>query len=111
MMLIEEFHNPRPPEAGYVYLMRNETGYYKIGHSVNPRRRRKQQSREGNTVKIVLIIPTNDMIALELDLQRRYQGKQKSGEWFKLGSLDIDTILRQTPRATRYNPDTFNWKA
>jgi hypothetical protein len=110
MMLDEEFHKPRPPLAGYVYLMRNARGWYKIGHSINPRKRRAQLSSEGNTIRIVLLILTNDMIALELDLQRRYIWKRQRDEWFKLNRMDLAMIMHHHPAAVRYNPETFDWK-
>jgi hypothetical protein len=109
MMLDEEFHN-RPDGPGYVYLMQGYRGQYKIGHSINPRKRRAQLSKKDRTVKIVLLIPTSDMIALELDLQRCYQWKRTRGEWYRLERADIQHIV-QTWGAVRYNPDTFDWKA
>lgn len=108
-MLPEEFNRPCPPEAGYVYLMRNGRGHYKIGHSVNPRRRRGELSKRDKPVKIILLIPTQDMIALELALQQRYVWKRTRDEWFRLDRLDIQHIV-QTWGAVRYNPDTFDWK-
>lgn len=107
-MFYEEFHPPRPPQPGYVYLMRNKRGHYKIGHSVNPRRRRNQLSSRDCPVRIALLIPTGDMIALELALQRKYAQRRKGGEWFRLHREDIDDLVK-THGAVRYNPLTFDW--
>lgn len=109
-MLPEEFHKDRPPQSGYVYLMRNKRGHYKIGHSINPRKRRSELSSQKNPVKLLLLIPTHDMIALETDLQRRYQWKRTAGEWYRLDKSDINA-LKQIPGAVRYDPETFDWKA
>lgn len=109
MRLEEEFHKPRPPLAGYVYLMRNARGWYKIGHSVNPRRRRGELSSQANPVKIALLIPTRDMVALELALQRGYVHKRTHHEWYRLEKTDIKALV-QTHGAIRYNPATFDWK-
>lgn len=109
MMLTEEFNPPRPPERGYVYLMRNGRGHYKIGHSVNPRKRRSQLSSLDNPVRLILLIPTDDMVALELALQRLFVWKRTRDEWFRLDKSDINTIV-QRQGAIRYNPATFDWK-
>lgn len=109
-MLAEEFHKPRPPAPGYVYLMRNGRGHFKIGHSIHPRKRRSQLSSQRNPVRIILLIPTRDMIALETELQRQFILKRIAGEWYRLDNSDINDLI-QTKGAVRYNPATFDWKA
>ncbi len=95
-MLPEECHKDRPPLPGFVYLMRNVRGYYKIGHSMNPRKRRAQLSSAAHPVRLILLIPTHDMIRLELELQHRYTLKRKrhaEGEWYCLDRHDINAIM------------------
>lgn len=110
MMLNEDCHPYRPPMPGYVYVMRNGKGHYKIGHSVNPRKRRSQLSRVENPVRIILLIATPDMVALEISLQQRYAAKHVMGEWYRLNRADLNALIKHQG-AVRYDPLTFDWKA
>lgn len=96
MIYPEEMQQPTAPQAGYVYLMRNAHDDYKIGHSVNPEARRQLLSRtqrqKHRFVVLVLTIPTDDMIALELDLQRRFDHLNIEGEWFRLTKEEVTQI-------------------
>ncbi len=93
-MLPEEYKSDAPPLAGYVYLMRNEHDDYKIGHSVDPLKRRQNIAyKTGHKrLSIVLTIPTPDMIGLELMIQRRYQHLSLGGEWYRLSKQEVTEI-------------------
>jgi len=100
-MFPETFHPPRPPLPGFVYVMKNAKGHYKIGHANDKkaaRKRRSQISSLANQVSIVLLIPTDDMIALELELQHRYVLLRTRGEWFKLSRQDVHALRQLIPR-------------
>lgn len=78
---------------GYVYLIRSSDGLYKIGRSGNPNNRMR-------TFKLTLpfdveyecVIHTDDMVALEKQLHRKYTEKRIRGEWFKLSARDVKYI-------------------
>jgi len=95
-MYPEEMQPAAAPQAGYVYLMRDAHDDYKIGHSVNPGNRRKLILRESKQkhgfIEIVLTIPTDDMIGLELALQRRFDHLNIEGEWFRLSKEEVTEI-------------------
>lgn len=80
-------------KSGYVYLVKNDDGYYKIGMTKNWEDRRK-------TFNVLLpfeieythLIHTKDMAWLEHDLHRRFDHKRVNGEWFKLDDADVEYI-------------------
>lgn len=96
MIYPEELQPATAPQAGYVYLMRDAHDYYKIGHSINPQGRRKflsyTQKEKHGFVCMVLTIATDDMIGLELELQRRYSHRHIEGEWFRLSKEEVTEI-------------------
>ncbi len=96
-MFPELFNASLPPQSGYVYVMRDGRGRCKIGHSVNPRKRRGSLSSAQNPVRIILLIPTSDMIALELELQHEHRAYRPYGwgEWFRLCNAQINAIAQR----------------
>ncbi len=78
-----------------VYLMQSDdSGYYKIGVSKNPKRR-VAQLQTGNAEKIRLIESFASKIAykIEMALQNQYMPSKINGEWFKLSiENEIDFI-------------------
>jgi len=90
----------RPPKArpeksrhGFVYLLRSDTGYWKIGRTVNPASREKTFGvKLPFVVRFEHLIETNDMIALELRLHNHFSKKRVDGEWFDLSSEDTAYI-------------------
>ncbi len=70
----------------YVYLIQSlENGYYKIGVSKHPQKRRSGL-QTGNPSPIKVIDTYSSMFAhlIERTLQRRYEYLRKEGEWFDL---------------------------
>jgi len=92
--------------AGFVYLMRDHRGRYKIGHSVNPRHRRRQLSSLTRPVSLDYLIETDNMIAIELELHMRFKVKRVSidHEWYRLTKDDVQIIVREYG-AQRYVPN------
>jgi hypothetical protein len=83
------------PPAQYVYLIQDisVTGSCKIGKTNHPSRR----AREFGVLlpmktRVIHIIRTEDMQALEKQLHRLYAAKRVNGEWFKLDTEDIEHI-------------------
>lgn len=65
-----------------VYLMRAGE-FYKIGVSVNPKKRRKQmQTGCPRNIEIVYAFPDSDAYRLEGALHELYEDNRTSGEWF-----------------------------
>lgn len=90
--------SPPPPsqeKSGYIYLIRAETGEYKVGHSVDVGSRIKAFSVQPPfEYKLVHTFPTDDMAQTESVLHNRFSGKKIRGEWFALDEEDVDEIVR-----------------
>lgn len=74
----------------YVYLIRNEeTGNYKIGVSVNPRKRIKQlQTGSGEELQLIESFRSRYPRRIENALHQKYRHLRRSGEWFYLSIED-----------------------
>lgn len=80
-------------KPGYVYLIRGENGYYKIGKSSNAKNRIESLGVVlPFTIEPVCIVQTNDMHGLEKELHARFSDKRISGEWFVLNEQDVSYI-------------------
>jgi len=65
------------------------TGYYKIGKSINPLFREKTLQSEKPTINLIHTINQN----IERDLHKTYNNKRIRGEWFALTENDIKSIM------------------
>lgn len=86
---------PRPRNGvtpGYAYLMVDQNGLYKIGHSKDPSTRVKSVTSSTNRVTLVCQIETKDMRGLEWDLHKQFDAKWDHGEWFTLSPDDVEYI-------------------
>lgn len=87
----EERRKKRAP--GFVYLIRSETGYYKIGRTVNPENRIRTFSvRLPFRIEYEHLIKCADQIALEKELHTKFADKRIDGEWFELTPDDVAYI-------------------
>jgi hypothetical protein len=78
------------PIDGYVYILRAESGQYKIGRSKNPSDRLKTFSvKLPFRVEYEIVIPSSDHRLLERKLHERFAEKWIDGEWFSLAPEDI----------------------
>jgi hypothetical protein len=85
--------NRKQSRAGFVYLLKSETGHYKIGRTIDPKSRSKTFGIQlPFAVEFLAVIPADDMISLESELHRRFDEKRLSGEWFNLSDDDIEYI-------------------
>jgi hypothetical protein len=81
------------PNAGYVYLLKSSTGFYKIGRSKQPTTRIK-------TMHVALpfeietehLIECEDYIEAETLLHNEFKAKRMRGEWFALEESDVNEI-------------------
>lgn len=80
-------------QAGFVYLLRSASGYYKIGRTKNPDNRIMTFSVQlPFEVEFEHLIKTGDMRQLESALQAQFAEKRVRGEWFDLAPEDIAYI-------------------
>jgi predicted GIY-YIG superfamily endonuclease len=91
---------PRPPMVkkrempGYVYLMRAETGQYKIGRARNPHKRNAVLGTHMPfQVELLHIIPVSNMHKAETALHARFESKRHIGEWFNLDDSDVAWVM------------------
>jgi hypothetical protein len=79
--------------AGYVYLVRSPTGYYKIGRTKNPKDRIQTfKVKLPFEVEYEALIPTKDMYSLEKELHDQFAHKRGEGEWFELNQENVAYI-------------------
>lgn len=100
----EQYSNRQPPQkhqkpsiphgTGYVYLLNEINGaHYKIGHTKNPKDRlRTFAVKLPYRVEFDVLIPTDNMQALEAQLHSHFADKRIDGEWFALEPADIAYI-------------------
>lgn len=75
---------------GYVYVVKSDTGHYKIGRTNNPDDRRKTFNvKLPVEIQFLVLIKTGNMNYLESTLHRMFSHKRVNGEWFKLSDTDL----------------------
>ncbi len=71
------------------YIMKDEnTGYYKIGNSINPKKRERTLQAEKPTIKLIKVFKENH----EKELHDNYSNYRVRGEWFKLSEVQLKYI-------------------
>jgi len=71
------------------YILKDKnTGYYKIGKSINPLDREKTLQAEKPTYELIKIF-NND---IETDLHKKYKKQNVRGEWFNLNKIQLKYI-------------------
>lgn len=82
-----------PTPAGFVYLLRSSSGYYKIGRTKDPNDRIATFAvKLPFEVEYEHIISCSDMMEMERSLHARYADRRVNGEWFDLNAEDIAYI-------------------
>lgn len=75
----------------YIYVMIDKnTGYYKIGRSVNPKHRERTLQSEKPTIE--MLFNYKAIISHEKELHNMFKDKRIRGEWFDLSGSDIIEI-------------------
>lgn len=84
----------RIPKTGFVYLLRSENGYYKIGRTKNIQSRLTAiQRKYPIDIKLIHFWECDDYIETEDALHRLYQDHRKGlTEWFSLPPEAVDEI-------------------
>lgn len=71
------------------YLMNDEnTGFYKIGKSKNPKYRESTLQSEKPTINLIHVIKQD----IERELHNKFSDKRIRGEWFRLNDEDVSLI-------------------
>lgn len=84
---------PKQKRAGYVYLLCNDKGHYKIGKSVDIANRQKTFGvLLPFDVEFIHVIKSDQYTKLELSLHEKFASKRINGEWFALNADDIAYI-------------------
>lgn len=79
--------------AGYLYLLRSNVGYYKIGRTINVDVRVGQHLRDYPvTLDVVHVVVVPDMIRYESWLLSKFSDRKMQGEWFSLSDDDVNWI-------------------
>lgn len=78
--------------AGHIYLLKDSSGYIKIGCSENYKKRVRSLQYSNPTVKVIKLIKTKDIIGLESLLHETFAHRRIKGEWFSLTDDDMNQI-------------------
>jgi len=79
------------PNTGNIYIAIDEnTGYYKIGWSINPKKREKTLQSEKPTIYFLWVVTGSRKD--EAYLHKLFAGKRVRGEWFDLEKQDIERL-------------------
>jgi len=71
------------------YILKdNNTGYYKIGKSINPLNREKTLQSEKPTYQMIKIFDKD----VEYELHKKYNNQRQRGEWFNLNNTQVKYI-------------------
>ena len=83
-------------EKSFLYFIEaKNTGYIKIGRSVNPQQRLAQLST-GSPVELIILGTISGGSNLEAELHRRFETLREKGEWFKANGELRDFIKEAT---------------
>lgn len=92
---------------GYIYLIKAETGQYKIGRSTNvPKRMNLFSVKLPFRFDIIHVFPADNAHDAESRLHKYFESKRTNGEWFNLQPSD-EGLLR---RVICFKHETFNDK-
>ena len=82
-------HNKKEKD-GFVYVMQDYSGLYKIGYSQNPDERLKQLKTGNPKISMYNNYPANRLD--EKLLHKLFEKKRDCGEWFNLRRIDLKWI-------------------
>ena len=82
-----------PRKSGFVYLIRAQTGEYKIGYSVNVfNRLRTFSTAVPFEPELIHHFNTDDMDLSEKLLHEKFAVKRVKGEWFLLADSEVEWV-------------------
>lgn len=78
---------------GYVYIGFDQASrYFKIGKSINPKRRTKEIKNMNPTFDMLICFPVEDQDVFERQLHIKFSNRRIVGEWFDLSSKEISEL-------------------
>lgn len=81
---------PNSANKGYVYVVKSDTGHYKIGHTSDPHNRFNTFNvKLPMEIDFIVLIKTGNMTYLETIFHQQYKHKRVRGEWFNLDRNDL----------------------
>jgi len=91
--LFDSMEKNRYPKFEYkTYLMKDSnTGYTKIGRSIDPKNREKTLQSEKPTITMFAVCEKDH----ESTLHNKYSNKRIRGEWFDLTDKSINSIIKK----------------
>ncbi len=93
--LLEQYLTRSLPKGGYIYLLSDQLGHYKIGHTIDVNRRlaelRTQPPFEITTAAYCYV---PDRFRAEKELHQNYSKYRLRGEWFSLPSDAVGNLQR-----------------
>lgn len=82
---------PFPSSCYKTYLMRDGSGFTKIGKSKNPNFREKTLQSQNPTIEMIAICDSD----VESLLHSKFSNFRKRGEWFNLSEIQISLIIKK----------------
>ena len=94
-------------KSGFVYIVRNAEGLYKIGRTKNVERRiRSLQIASSSKLVLVHAIKADNARDLERTLHDGQSDRKVSGEWFRIPDWEIEVI-----KTIGYMPASYDEEA
>ena len=88
-----EKREPKRRDYGFVYLLKADNGFYKIGRTKSLDDRIKQlEIASPHELELILVIETDNCRNIEESLHLRFDDKRSRGEWFELSEADVEYI-------------------
>ncbi len=85
---------------GYVYVLKSDSGHYKIGKTSDPKNRRETFGvKLPMEVEYIVLIQSHGYHQLEAKLHQQFKHKRVNGEWFNLSETDL-MLLEKFPGNT-----------
>jgi hypothetical protein len=94
-MFVNTFLGEFSGKAGFVYLLSDQNGNYKIGKTTSLDNRIKALNTQPPfELQLIAFQKTSNNSKLEADYHKKYSHKRLRGEWFKLTSDDVDETVK-----------------
>lgn len=91
-LIRKELITPVEKDVGYVYVVHDSYGNYKIGRAKNLKTRIQSYKSYLPYFKLIKTVRVENHESYEKELHTRFADKRITREWFKLTQEDIDTI-------------------
>lgn len=86
---------PSSENQGYIYLIKAETGHYKIGRTKSiPDRMNFFGIKLPFKVELLKAIPVDDMYYFETWLHKWFEEFRVNGEWFALDEISVSNLIK-----------------